>query len=261
VLREKNSLPSRALWLLVRTARRRQLDQMRSVCPQVVRSLRSTVMYEFTPEENEWIEKLLDLRKKYQSSDQPLELTEQKGRGPGMTIGRQYRYSMPEFWALLMFKLVRELAPDSCLELGTSLGMSASYQAAALSLNGTGTIVTLEVEPSLVSMAQQTFTVLGLENARVVPGEIRQTIGNVLEQQRRIDLAFIDADHKGERAQAFFEQIAPFVTNGGVLVFDDIYYSLGMKKAWNRIRTDKRVAAYLDLIRVGICVMQPSCGN
>ena len=41
-------------------------------------------------------------------------------------------------------RLVRELRPHSCLELGTGVGVSAGYQAAAMELNGVGRLLTLD---------------------------------------------------------------------------------------------------------------------
>src|SRR5215204_1409803 len=54
----------------------------------------------------------------------------------------------------LLFRLVREFAPTSCLELGTCIGVSAAFQAAALELNGAGHLLTLERKPMLVEAAR-----------------------------------------------------------------------------------------------------------
>lgn len=48
--------------------------------------------------------------------------------------------SKPAFWATFLFKLIRKLEPLSCVELGSCVGISASYQAAALSINGKGSL-------------------------------------------------------------------------------------------------------------------------
>ena len=41
-------------------------------------------------------------------------------------------------------RIVRELSPRACLELGAGYGISAAYQGAALELNGSGTLTTME---------------------------------------------------------------------------------------------------------------------
>ena len=59
------------------------------------------------------------------------------GRTATTTIGAICRTnSKPPPWARLLFALIRKLEPRQCLELGTSLGLSAAYEASALRLNG-----------------------------------------------------------------------------------------------------------------------------
>jgi predicted O-methyltransferase YrrM len=48
-------------------------------------------------------------------------------------------------WALLLYHLLRRFRPTSCVELGTCLGLSGAYQAAALKSNGAGLGDTAEV--------------------------------------------------------------------------------------------------------------------
>ena len=51
--------------------------------------------------------------------------------------------SMSAFWATVLFKLIRKLEPLSCVELGACVGISASYQAAALNFYLKGNLRTL----------------------------------------------------------------------------------------------------------------------
>ena len=50
----------------------------------------------------------------------------------------------PSKWGKLIFKIIREFKPTRILELGTSLGISASYQLAAIKLNQKGELITIE---------------------------------------------------------------------------------------------------------------------
>jgi hypothetical protein len=64
-----------------------------------------------------------------------------RGKVVTRTVGEVSKgASKPYFWSLLLFKLIRKFRPSICLELGTCLGISASFQAAALKLNGIGKI-------------------------------------------------------------------------------------------------------------------------
>ena len=60
-------------------------------------------------------------------------------------------------WTDFLFQLTRVVRPHAVLELGTNIGMSGSYLAAALRTNGAGHLWTIEGIPDLAKAAQQTF--------------------------------------------------------------------------------------------------------
>jgi hypothetical protein len=137
-------------------------------------------------EEKEWIEKIEFLRKQLLGSSTEISVMDYgaglptsirtpeemyQGRKLKTTIREICRIgSVPRKRAFLLFKLVREFRPSTCLELGTSLGISTAYQAAALELNEHGEIFTCEGDESLASLAKENFERLGLENVRVRVG-------------------------------------------------------------------------------------------
>ena len=51
------------------------------------------------------------------------------------------------------------------------------------------------------------------------------------------DWIFIDIDHRYESTMAHLALLAERVRPGGWLIFDDINYSDGMRRAWEEIRT------------------------
>ncbi len=178
-----------------------------------------------------------------------------QGRVVTRTIGDVCQgASKPYLWSLLLFKLIREFRPATCLELGTCLGISTSFQAAALKLNRQGRIITLEGADALASLAKQHFQSLGLDNASVVSGRFQDTLDKVLSQHGPVDFAFIDGHHDEKATLAYFDQIFPSLSQRAVLVFDDISWSNGMKRAWRALETDQRVKISLDLTVLGICV-------
>jgi predicted O-methyltransferase YrrM len=168
---------------------------------------------------------------------------------------------VPPQEALLLFRLIRAFKPSVCLEMGTSLGISAAYQAAALELNGYGRIVTLEGEESLVRLARQNFERLGLDRVTVVPGRFQDTLADVAREQAPLDFAFIDGHHDEHATVAYYRQILPHVGPSAVLVFDDISWSPGMGRAWKTIAQDERVGLAVDVSGVGICVVSDSLAN
>jgi predicted O-methyltransferase YrrM len=161
-------------------------------------------------------------------------------------------------WGMLLFQLVRALKPTTCIELGTCVGISAAYQAAALAANGTGTLVTLEGAESLAALSRANLTQLELANVRVVAGAFHTTLAGVLHENPVVDYAYIDGHHDEQATLAYFEQILPHVPKGGVLVFDDIRWSVGMNRAWDAVGAHERVRTVVDLFQVGVCVIGDS---
>jgi predicted O-methyltransferase YrrM len=68
----------------------------------------------------------------------------------------------------------------------------------------------------------------------------------------RIDLAFIDGNHRKEPTLRYFETILPKTHEGSCIVFDDIHWSSEMEEAWELIRKDERVKLSIDLFFIGI---------
>jgi len=228
-------------------------------------------------EEKQWIDRIESLREALNASSSEISIVDYGAGSSGLNLSREEMYqgrvvtrtigevcrtaSKPQKWAFLLFKLIREFRPSICLELGTSLGISTAYQAAALELNHRGRIVTLEGAESLASLARENFTKLGLERVDVVVGRFQDNLGGVLRQQAPVDFAFIDGHHDEEATLAYFEQIAPFLAENAIVVFDDISWSKGMERAWNTIIGDKRVRVSIDLFSLGICIVADSPGE
>ena len=162
--------------------------------------------------------------------------------------------SLPPVWGRFLTRLVRELGPRSCLELGTGFGLSTAYQAAALELNGSGSIVSLDQE-RLTEIAAAGLEGLGLDRrVGLVGGWIEETIDGALERAAPIDYALLDADHTEEGTLAAFDAIAPHLSGGAVVVLDDIGWTDGMRRAWQAIGRRPDVSATIGLRRLGIAV-------
>ena len=235
-------------------------------------TLRETFQNDVTPEEKKWIDRIELLREKLNSSGTEISILDYGAGKPGHNsiVGKTYgnnvisktigevckRTSKSYFWSLILFKLIRKFKPYICLELGTGLGISASYQAAALALNGKGKIITLEGSESLVSIAKQHFYTLGLDNAFIIPGKFQDTLDGVLESNRSFGYVFIDGHHDEKATLRYYQQVLPFLSNDAIMVFDDISWSKGMKRAWKNIIADERVKTSIDLWQMGICVIE-----
>lgn len=165
--------------------------------------------------------------------------------------------SVPPVLGRLLMRLVRELAPASCLELGTGFGISGAYQAAALGLNRAGRLVSVDVDPRPAAIAAEGFAVLGLDRAAVRTGAGDQVLADALAEAEPVDFAFVDADHREGATVEALATIGPRLSPGAVIVFDDVATSwAGMARAWSRIEADPRISRTRHLGRFGIAMMR-----
>jgi predicted O-methyltransferase YrrM len=163
--------------------------------------------------------------------------------------------SKPAKWALLLFHMIRKMKPLKCIELGTGLGISAAYEAAALKLNGAGALVTLEGSPAFAQIAERNLELLGLRScAAVRVGWFNDILAKVLVDARRVDCALIDGHHDERATIDYFERFLPYLSTRAIVVFDDIHWSTGMVRAWGRVSTHRSVDIAIDLEKRGVCL-------
>lgn len=172
-----------------------------------------------------------------------------------ISVSQLCRISKSRFWALLIFKLIRKLKPVSCLELGTCLGISAAYQAAALTLNKKGRLLTLEGSPESCRIAKETMEEIELKNVEVVCGPFDETYLSALTSLQPVDFLFNDGHHDHDAVLKYFEEALPYLADDAIILFDDISWSQGMQKAWREIEDDTRVAVTVDLGAMGIAFL------
>jgi predicted O-methyltransferase YrrM len=155
---------------------------------------------------------------------------------------------------LLLHHLVRALRPRAAVELGTCVGISAGYQAAAMRRNGIGRLVSIEAIEHYVTLARRTLDHGGLDEAEVRHGLFERVLPEVLRELAPVDLAFVDGHHDEQATLRYAAQLKPALRAGGVIVFDDIAFSEGMERAWRALAADADVTAAFDLGPLGICV-------
>jgi predicted O-methyltransferase YrrM len=165
-------------------------------------------------------------------------------------------YSKSREWAMLLFHVIRKLQPVACIELGTCLGVSAAFQAAALELNGRGRLVTLEGSPSFAGVARRNIDSLGLcHRVSIVIGRFQDTLGAVLDDFGKVDYVFIDGHHDEQATIRYFDKFLPYLSEHAVVVFDDIAWSAGMRRAWRHVSDNPKVDVSLDFFGMGACLV------
>lgn len=164
--------------------------------------------------------------------------------------------SKDKFWATLLFNLVRHVKPKSCVELGSCVGISAAYQAAALKLNGGGRLLSLEGSPQVADIARETIDSLDISTyALISVGSFQETLQSALQSAEPVDYLFNDGHHDRAAVLEYFHTALPYLDQDALLIVDDISWSAGMKAAWSEIRQHAQVSCSIDLRQVGIAII------
>ena len=155
----------------------------------------------------------------------------------------------PARYGQLLYRMVRHYQPERVMELGTSLGLTTAYLALA---QPSAPVITMEGAKAVAAKAKENLQWLGAGNVTLVEGNFDDTLAPVLQQQGRLDFAFIDGNHRLEPTVRYFEQMLPCLHAGSILVFDDIHWSREMEQAWHTIQAHDAVRCTLDLFFIGI---------
>jgi predicted O-methyltransferase YrrM len=153
---------------------------------------------------------------------------------PGRSFG-EIQWSPKPWWCEQFYAMLRAGRPARVLEVGTSLGMTGLYLAAALARNRHGRYFTVELAPSKVAYARRLFAAFGDQRITCFEGPSEAVLPDLLAHESPLDWVFVDIDHRYGSTMAHFELLADHVRPGGWLVFDDISYSDGMRRAWREI--------------------------
>ncbi|MCB0261542.1 MAG: class I SAM-dependent methyltransferase [Calditrichaeota bacterium] len=235
-------------------------------------TLKKALNYSFSAEESYWVQKIELLRDSLNNNDQVVQIidfgagsdrvSEYNMTGNDVKVAERSisdisRLSNKQiFWTGLLFHLVRNLKPENCLELGSCVGISAAYIAAALELNEAGKLLTIEGAEPLATIASNNLQKLQLPKVKVVNESFQNGLNTILENCKQLDFVFLDGHHDGEATLKYFGQLYPLLSGNSVMVFDDIRWSKNMLDAWKNLVTDERIYLSLDLGMMGICIPQ-----
>ena len=149
----------------------------------------------------------------------------------------------------LLFRLVHHFQPQYVLELGTSLGLGTMYMAMAAR---TAQVTTIEGCTATAGFAAQLFDKMRLTNIAPHIGNFDDVLPKVLNALPQVDMVFFDGNHRYEPTLRYFEWCLPKISPDTVFIFDDIYWSSDMARAWQHIQAHPAVSVTIDLYRAGI---------
>lgn len=174
------------------------------------------------------------------------------GKTVKKTIGYfTQKHAKPKRIAQIIHRIIDKLKPNFSIEFGTSLGFTTLYIASALT--DKAELISIEGAPELASIARNHLKEIPYSaKVRILEGNFDTILPDVLSKTEIVDFAFIDGNHTYEATLNYFNQLLNKATLQTVLIFDDIYWSEGMTKAWEEIKQHPRVNVTIDLFYLGI---------
>jgi predicted O-methyltransferase YrrM len=152
-------------------------------------------------------------------------------------------------YAQLLYRLVNHFKPQIILELGTSLGISTIYQAAAVP---NSKIITIEGCTETAAIAKNNFSKMQLNNVEQLIGNFDEQLPNILNKVKQLDYVFFDGNHKKAPTLNYFNLCLSKTHNNSLFIFDDIHWSDEMEQAWEIIKNHPQVTVTIDLFFLGL---------
>jgi len=151
--------------------------------------------------------------------------------------------------AQLLFRIVDYYKPKTIIELGTSLGVTTIYLAAA---NKTATVFTLEGSKNIATLAKNNFQKAGADNIKLIEGNFDDTLPSALLQAQKVDLGYVDGNHRKLPTLSYFHQFLKKSDDQSIFIFDDIHWSVEMEEAWKEVQQHSAVTLTIDLFFIGL---------
>lgn len=152
-------------------------------------------------------------------------------------------------FASLLYRIVKYYQPKSIIELGTSFGITTCYIASG---NKNADIITFEGSKEIARIARHNFAEANMQNINLIEGNFNEAFFEALHKMEKVDLAFIDGNHKREATLDYFFSLLNKSSNASIFIFDDIHWSSEMEEAWKQIQEHDAVTLTIDLFFIGL---------
>jgi predicted O-methyltransferase YrrM len=156
--------------------------------------------------------------------------------------------------AQLIYRLAEDFKPANIIELGTCLGLTTSYLAKAAPK---AKVISIEGCPETAAVATENLRKLNITNVELKVGNFDHLLPEVINTENELDFVFIDGNHRKDATLNYFEWCLPKLSNKSIVIFDDIYWSKGMKEAWNIVKEHPKVTVTIDLFWIGLVFIKP----
>ena len=168
------------------------------------------------------------------------------------------RYALsPPAKCRFLANLAHFIQANNILELGTSLGISASYLAMACPQ---ANVITIEGDPVIADKAIQVFAELELTNVRLINQRFDQFF-QASEGLSKIDLCYIDGHHTSVALLQQLNWLEPFIHERSIIVVDDIHWSEDMSAGWLTLTNRPGIRQSIDCFSFGMLFFNPNFLN
>jgi predicted O-methyltransferase YrrM len=163
--------------------------------------------------------------------------------------------AIAEATAQWLFRIVVHYQPKTIVELGTSLGISTIYLAAA---THQGEVFTIEGCQDTAEVAQKTFETMEMSHIHGLVGAFADVLPNILKNIEKLDLVFIDGDHQKGACYDYFETCLAKIHDKSIIIVADIHWSKEMEACWEQIKQHQSVRLSIDLWHLGALFFVPA---
>lgn len=152
--------------------------------------------------------------------------------------------SSPAIGGRLVYHAIKIFKPQQVVELGSAFGIGTLYIASALSANKRGFVTGIEYEGWRAEIADEIVSKTFPGYGEIRAGRIEDVLPTILEgdRQRRVDFAFVDAVHKYDDTLGYHRLLRDRVSDGAVVIYDDINWSDEMRRFWSDLIEDEAIS-------------------
>jgi predicted O-methyltransferase YrrM len=212
-----------------------------------------TVIYDFRAKQD--YSEIEELRAELLKDERTITITD-LGAGSHVNNNKQKQVKTlaknalkPPGLAQLIYRLAAHFKPGNIIELGTCLGITTAYLAKAAP---GAQVISIEGCPETAAIAEGNLAKLGIKNTGLLVGNFDQILPGVIDMLPELDFVFVDGNHRKAATLDYFKWCLPKLADKSVLIFDDIYWSQGMKEAWEEIKAHPQVTVTIDLFWIGL---------
>lgn len=205
------------------------------------------VIYDFSPKKV--YAEIENLRKKLLHDGRMIEKLDPRFTGKQLQNPKLTRLSKSSRLDQLLFRIAENHLGSQVIDIGTNLGLSTAYLFKA---KPGANLVSLESQADIAALAYENFKALTLTNVELQVGELGELLAKELDQRSIIDIVYIQVNPREQDVLNYFYQCLEKCHERSLIIIKNIYWSEGMKKAWQEIKNCPRVTVTIDLFWIGL---------